>query len=552
MKDIRKRSSLLLISGTAFIFVLIIVLSLVIPTENLKLGHGKVVELTSGWLVTDPDGKSIQTDLPVRIAAPQNQPYLAEYTFDRNYNEGSTLRIRASMQAVRVLIDGEQVFESDKPESDFLTVPEASVWYFVKLPNQLEGKTLTLQLASSTKAFSGTINQVTIGRADSLFIDLLNHNWINISVVVFLLAFGLFSIAASFIFRMLNDHRLLNLGLFAIAVGLWLFSEAKLLQFVTGNRFILGGLSYVLIALLPVPFLNYLRDAVIPRHRRLLAVISGLFMLLFFVILILQFSGIAPFIESAAITNSLTLAVLICVIALIIREAVSFRSRPARNFLLYSSVLVLSVAIEIINFLNQNYNETSAYGRIGIIIFFIFLAGSSVLSVNKLLDADKEAKLLRKLAYIDVLTGASNRLAFERDLDLKAAENNLKSFRLIMMDINNLKSINDRHGHKSGDQAIRLCYDTMSEILENSGVCYRIGGDEFACILNTTDPARYQRILARVRKTLADIERELPYKLELAIGSDVFVPDEGVRLEGFIHHVDQLMYENKRLLKEIK
>lgn len=551
MNDIQKRSSLLLITGIILIIILIITLALLVPTENLKLGHGPVAELTSNWLVTDQDGNSLRTDLPVRIAADRNEPYQAEYTFDRNYNDGSTLRIRASMQSVRVSIDGEQIFESEKPESGLLTVPEASVWYFVKLPNQLEGKTLKLQLVSSTDSFAGLVNPIAIGRADSLTIDLLNHNWITLSVVVFLLAFGVISITVSFIFRMLNDHRLFNLGLFAIAVGLWLFSEAKLLQFVTGNRFILGSLSYMLIALLPVPFLNFLRDAVIPRYRRLLAVMAGMFCIVLIINLVLQFSGIAAFIKSASITNGMILASLICIVVLIVREAVIYKSISARNFLLFSSFLILAGIIEIINFLNQNYNVTSQYGRIGIVIFFIFLAGSSVLSVNKLLDADKETKLLRKLAYMDVLTGASNRLAFERDIEQKIDENSSGPFRLIMMDINNLKSINDQYGHQTGDQAIKLCYDTMSEVIENLGVCYRIGGDEFACILKSTDPGRYQRIIAKARQTLTAIERELPYKLELAIGSDVFVPGERTELDGFIHHVDQLMYEDKRLLKEI-
>jgi diguanylate cyclase (GGDEF)-like protein len=71
-------------------------------------------------------------------------------------------------------------------------------------------------------------------------------------------------------------------------------------------------------------------------------------------------------------------------------------------------------------------------------------------------------------------------LAFERDID-EIFKNDTKreQLRLIVFDLDGLKSINDAYGHVEGDKAIKKAFDIITETFKDNGMCYRIGGDEF-------------------------------------------------------------------------
>jgi len=265
---------------------------------------------------------------------------------------------------------------------------------------------------------------------------------------------------------------------------------------------------------------------------------------------VLQLTGAVPLIRSAVVTNSLTLAAILLVIGLLVWEMRRHKSRAAGNFLLYVSVLIVSAVIEIVQFLGRHYDSTSSYGRIGIVIFFLFLTSDSVRTVNSLLEKEKEAQLLRQLAFRDALTGAGNRMAFERDVAKLTGPAGQAPFRLIMMDINNLKTINDRHGHQAGDAAIRTCHAAMTGAIGDKGACYRIGGDEFACLVSCTDPETCGQVTGQIRHNLSRDTAQLPYPLDLAIGSDIYKPGAYESVDAFMHHVDQLMYAQKREMKQ--
>lgn len=550
MRNVRLSSIAGILGITIAVLLVIVVLAFVVPSERLMMGDGFMSELEGDWVVTMADGQQSTVQLPVDLDVPTGESYQADYRFTQDYPAGVQLRIRSSMQTVQVLLDGEELFVSSKPQSDWIKVPEASVWVFVPVTEQLAGRTLSIRLSCPLDAFSGTINPVVIGHGDALLYDLIASNWVNLLIVLFLLVFALLSISVSFLIRKLPDNSLFFLGLFAITIGVWLFSEARLMQFITGNRFILGGISYMMLALMPMTFLLYVRSSILKRYPRFLFGMALVFSLAFPLVLLLQLTGAAAFIESAAFINVLTGLAVVIVLAFAIRDAVVHKSRLARNFLLISSVLSLTVLIEISNFLFRNYNYTSQISRIGIVVFFVFLASSSIRMVNRLIDEEKEAQFLRELAYRDFLTGAGNRLAFERDLDARIDSSEPGHvFRLILMDINNLKPVNDAFGHLTGDQAIQLCHDAIIQTIRDSGTCYRMGGDEFACIVEDSDDGTFQKTVDQIHEKLRQATAQLPFKLEMAIGSDRFTTQDARVFDNFYHHVDQLMYSKKKQMK---
>ena len=87
------------------------------------------------------------------------------------------------------------------------------------------------------------------------------------------------------------------------------------------------------------------------------------------------------------------------------------------------------------------------------------------------------------LIEVDQLTGLYNRRSYEHRLDVLRCEK--KTAGIIMLDVNQLKKINDTLGHKAGDELICGASACIRQVFSKYGTCYRIGGDEFAVILNS-------------------------------------------------------------------
>src|SRR5262249_34804035 len=92
------------------------------------------------------------------------------------------------------------------------------------------------------------------------------------------------------------------------------------------------------------------------------------------------------------------------------------------------------------------------------------------------------ARQFASAARTDHLTRLANRREFERvmEREVALAERHKRRLALMMIDLDNLKRINDRLGHSSGDEALRLVAQQLLRVVRASDICARVGGDEFS------------------------------------------------------------------------
>ncbi len=98
--------------------------------------------------------------------------------------------------------------------------------------------------------------------------------------------------------------------------------------------------------------------------------------------------------------------------------------------------------------------------------------------------------LLRKMVFIDGLTGVANRRCFDERLDIewRRAARNAAPFALLMADVDHFKRYNDHYGHQVGDECLRRVASAIqASLLRPGDLVARYGGEEFACILPDTD-----------------------------------------------------------------
>ena len=155
---------------------------------------------------------------------------------------------------------------------------------------------------------------------------------------------------------------------------------------------------------------------------------------------------------------------------------------------------------------------------------------------------------LRSLSLLDELTGLHNRRGFislaEQHLKLSSRQGVRST--LIFIDVDNLKYINDKFGHREGDYALQQIAGLLRECFRESDIIGRLGGDEFCALLShpgqTGDVLVRQRLLQSIRKSNENSTRF--YQLSISLGIvDIVGPHE---LERQISRADALMYEHKR------
>ncbi len=157
-------------------------------------------------------------------------------------------------------------------------------------------------------------------------------------------------------------------------------------------------------------------------------------------------------------------------------------------------------------------------------------------------------------ARTDHLTGLANRREFERvmEREVALAERHSRRLSLMMIDLDNLKRINDRQGHRAGDGALRLVAQQLLRVVRASDVCARVGGDEFAVAMPETDLDRARDVATRLRRSVehAGLGMKAPERVEVSVGIAAWRP--GQDWQAVYQASDADLYEDKRRRKAVR
>lgn len=170
--------------------------------------------------------------------------------------------------------------------------------------------------------------------------------------------------------------------------------------------------------------------------------------------------------------------------------------------------------------------------------------------------AQEEAANMTMLAYKDALTHVGSRIAYDnaaRTLEKDLKERLVNQFGIAMIDLNNLKVINDSYGHANGNLYIAGACHIVCTIFRHSPV-FRVGGDEFIVILKNSDyEHRHELVESANQKffeTENDMSREPWERYSVAIGLAEYKPGDTVDAVG--KRADEEMYNNKQKMKKAR
>lgn len=155
---------------------------------------------------------------------------------------------------------------------------------------------------------------------------------------------------------------------------------------------------------------------------------------------------------------------------------------------------------------------------------------------------------LRQLASTDPLTKVSNIERFYHELTLLQASGG--RYVVLILDLDELKSLNDSHGHQAGSTAIQAVANVLRNVTRGTDTIARYGGDEFVVILREADRVGAQIVTNRIRTMLA--AEKLPQAPDVVLSVSIGVAvsgEDGLTSEELLSIADEAMYTEKRARK---
>ncbi|MEG2376989.1 MAG: diguanylate cyclase [Clostridia bacterium] len=527
-------------------FFVILISSFLFNAESKPINNEPVVSFNSGWTYQRGGVAHSVESLPISVALAANEPIVIKNTLPSTFMSGITLATQTQYQSLEVFIDGRLIYEEGTHDKLAFGKTLGTLWNFVRIPQGTEGKSIELRYVCPYDTAPSQISSIVLGSKNACVFDLAQNSATSIifCVLTLFLAFILILVSILMAHRRLDSTITLFLGIFSLFAAIWTMTDSGIVQFFSGNRIVAYLTSFASFLLMPIPMLLFLRVILKTRKKRVLNLLSLLFIINFAVVLILQLTNVLDFPQT--IISSHILIALSCVTVgyLFAVDIIKFHRLEIKLFALATFMLCLLSMLDVVRFYTPANSDNSFFFRIGLIIFIIMFSIVAFYKALEIIRASIETHTYRRLAYTDAMTHLGNRTAFDRCITrLSGRLYKLHSLAFIAFDLNRLKIVNDSMGHSAGDELIRGAASCIAAGFSPYGECYRVGGDEFTVVLENASLADINMALHNMDSAISEYNTTCSATLELARGFSFASSD--IDINELISLADKHMYENK-------
>ncbi len=211
----------------------------------------------------------------------------------------------------------------------------------------------------------------------------------------------------------------------------------------------------------------------------------------------------------------------------------------------------ISVAVPLEPLRLIEYNHIQSFALAHMLLWMIGVAGIRWGS-RRLEESERERhhaeKQLRFISSHDALTGLYNRAYFEQELE-RVEQNDKFPISIVMADLDWLKTVNDSLGHDAGDELLKRAAQALHAALRAEDIVARVGGDEFAVVLPSTDVRTAAEIVERIKANVAR-DNQNPDQPLLSLSIGVATAENACAIPAAMKESDVRMYAEKKARNE--
>ena len=542
--------------------------------SELSNGRSNVQTLNYGWELRFRD--KVYQGIDLRSFSFEKTKRMDEVALKCILPEGlpkeSMLLVYIHYYDVRVMLDGEEIFEADTERVDS-GLGLGSGFYTVDLGTDCSGKELKLVIrAGEDNAFS-SLRSPEIWDATTFWQDFASDNVSNIALSFFFIIVGIAMLIMAFTmelrgtFSIADTSRFCSLSLLAMTFGIWIFTGMHLTELFSNDIITKVELNYYAFYFLPLFFIGFhfetgkFKDEAGVKQARQRNIVYGVtwiigLLFIFFILFRYKVSGesLRTYLTIAHVYDTLVVLMLIVVRVYDLIKGVN-------RHLVSSYVTLMTGVAALVDLARYNiYARFSPRGSAGftmstlyiVMVFFVLSLFFDYMSTT-VRDAREEERIgiISKLAYTDALTGLNNRQSTERFFD--SIDSDGEDYVVVEFDLNSLKKANDTYGHEEGDRYITLFAETLKHIFEGKGYIARTGGDEFVYVMIPkleNDRNWLQDKLKNLNAILANKDTgHSGLKMSTSFGAYDSIDGDARTIRDGLRIADARMYEMKKAMK---
>lgn len=520
--------------------------------QNSGIPSMKKPAFEEGWSFDTGDRQGAVTDFPFIEKGEATKLTLEAQLPKLDGNE--YLSFSNQYSSCQVFVDGEKIYDY----GDQITAPYGrmlgNISCNIPLKSQYSGKAISICLKEQYDFAGFNIEEILLGTGSEIrfYYAKANAGVLACALLMCILSaamFTLYYVQKKKKFQY-DYHLFLQLGIFAFIGAVWILTDSLLPQFIFDNTLLITVISFWSFMAMPVPVINIIRN-LCHYGQKVLNIAEKMILLNMIVQTLLYILNIADFPQMLPVTHGILLFTLVCTVYALARDSRSKEGRFTNDILFGVLVLILFGLLALANFyVSGTSNNNSLYYRWGIIIFVILLAMVNIKRMGVFLEEWEQNRVLSKLAFTDIMTKTRNRSAYERYADNKADVDAKKgNLSLILIDLNDLKKVNDTYGHNAGDQVLVKAARCVKEILGDLGEVYRIGGDEFVVIIEGKD-VDGQAYREKLSEEIERRNQKAEHPFTLAFGFASAKEDDCENLKELQEKADLNMYMDKQNYKK--
>jgi diguanylate cyclase (GGDEF)-like protein len=564
MEKSRKLKLFLIIFSSLIVVAMGVMVIISIVEKSYKDSEFKLeysYSVDNQW--KDKNGKEV--DLTDLKAVPKNgDGTLSIFTeLSTKGTEGINLIYRSDDCSTQLYAGTELLYETNRVESMLYDKPIGVRWNLIRIDNENMNKKIEIRIKPAYSDRPVYIDSTYVGDRAKLVLDIINNNIINVLIcfIMFIISILLFvysslttifskSITAE------KDYGLGYLAFFAFITSVWAMIETNTLQLFAKDLNLIEIISKMLVLIAPVPLLFFMDSCYGILKWLVVKVIIVLDLIYISVAIIFQSFKIYDLEQTIFIVYGFYgIIVLLIFVVIICNVKVDSKQRDYKVYFLLQQLgfffLAISLIADMVRMIFGYTTDKAVIARGGIVVFLMLICIGNVYRIINVIQYGMKTEFVGQLAYSDGLTEVGNRTAYEEKL--KSIENRKEGkFGIVMLDVNNLKIVNDNFGHEMGDKLIRYASDLIKDTFGKIGKVYRIGGDEFAVIIFNANPQENYNIYVEDFKEQMDElykknEDELPIVVAHGFSwCDQLTENE---IKHTVKRADDIMYENKKELK---
>ena len=360
---------------------------LLLPAENLDRIY-VCMEYPGEWERITAAGTREPVEVPGKYEAARNEIVVLETLLPETIEHNRYLCFRSAKQEMKFYIDGELRQEYSTSEGRLFGGLSAVAYVFLELDGADAGKTLRVEMQTNS-SYTGTFNAVYYGNLMGVWSQIFERYGLELIVAFITLILSIVAVIASIALRFCYRRKvaLEYLGWGILVAAVWLITNSVFRQLIFPNLSVINDIPFLMIMLVPLPYLLYINEIQKGRYQKAYNVMEGIVIIDCFLCSVLHITGLCDFADTVAYTSALCIISILLIVSSILLDLGKGYTREYIFVAVGMLGVCVAAFIQIIIYFHRRNLFNGVIIAVGLIFLLVF---SSISTIRDIMYMDRE------------------------------------------------------------------------------------------------------------------------------------------------------------------